>query len=75
MERAAKHKAPAATSSVLSKDKDGKARQENWNYRSIIGMLNFLLTSMYLLTIQERNVRPGPVNSLNLMPDMNRGFE
>eukprot|EP00957_Ditylum_brightwellii_P192515 14658146-Ditylum_brightwellii.AAC.2 len=47
MQRATEHKIPAATPLVLTKVKDGKARQEKWNYRSVIGMLNFLVNSTH----------------------------
>eukprot|EP00957_Ditylum_brightwellii_P070957 5391906-Ditylum_brightwellii.AAC.1 len=47
MEKASEHKVPAATSLVLTKDINGKARQENWNYTSVIGMLNFLVNSTH----------------------------
>eukprot|EP00957_Ditylum_brightwellii_P004185 318952-Ditylum_brightwellii.AAC.1 len=46
-EKATEHKTPAATSLVLTKDKDRKARQENWNYRSVVVMLNFLVNSTH----------------------------
>ena len=47
MEKANEHRVPAATSITLTKDSTGKPRQENWNYRSIIGMLNFLVNSTH----------------------------
>ena len=34
---------PAQLGEVLTKDENGEARREDWNYRSIIGMLNFLV--------------------------------
>ena len=34
---------PAQPGEVLTKDENGEARREDWNYRSIIGMLNFLV--------------------------------
>ena len=43
MEKATEHKVPAATSLILSDNINVKARKENWNYRSVIGMLNFLV--------------------------------
>ena len=43
MEDAKMAKSPAVTTNVLTKDIDGKPRAENWNYRSIIGMLNYLV--------------------------------
>ena len=36
-------KSPACSSVVLTKDVDGAARKEHWNYRSVIGMLNYLV--------------------------------
>ena len=36
-------KSPAVTTSVLTKDTDGNPRKEEWNYRSLIGMLNYLV--------------------------------
>eukprot|EP00957_Ditylum_brightwellii_P108225 8257136-Ditylum_brightwellii.AAC.1 len=47
MEKATEHKVPAATSSILTKDINGKARKENWNYKSVIGMLKFLVNSTH----------------------------
>ena len=43
MEDAKATKSPAATDKILTKDIDGKPRCDNWNYRSIIGMLNYLV--------------------------------
>ena len=34
---------PAQSGEVLTKDENGELRREDWNYRSIIGMLNFLV--------------------------------
>jgi hypothetical protein len=38
-------KTPAEYKSVLHKDVDGPPRKQNWNYRSAIGMLNYLAAS------------------------------
>ena len=35
-------KTPAEYKSILHKDKDGPDRKQDWNYRSAIGMLNYL---------------------------------
>ena len=43
MEDARMAKSPAVTTSILTKDIDGKLQAEHWNYRSIIGMLNYLV--------------------------------
>ena len=45
MNSAKSSKSPAASTIILTKDKDGIARKENWNYRSIIGMLNYLVNT------------------------------
>ena len=37
-------KSPATTSAILTKDEDGAARVEEWHYRSLIGMLNYLVS-------------------------------
>ena len=37
-------KTPAAPGTILIKDVDGEPRKETWLYRSVIGMLNFLVT-------------------------------
>ena len=34
---------PAQSGEVLNKDVHGELRREAWNYRSLIGMLNFLV--------------------------------
>ena len=47
MDKAYEHIIPSATTSILTKDVSGKGRQENWNYRSIVGMLNFLVNSTH----------------------------
>ena len=36
-------KTPACSSIVLTKDAEGESRKEKWNYRSVIGMLNYLV--------------------------------
>ena len=36
-------KSPAVTTNILTKDLDGKKRNDDWNYRSLIGMLNYLV--------------------------------
>ena len=36
---------PAIAKELLHKDSNGQARKGNWNYRSLIGMLNFLANS------------------------------
>ena len=38
---------------ILTKDENGKERQEAWNYRSIIGMLNYLVNT----TFQNQHTR------------------
>ena len=40
-------KSPAATGTVLTKDEDGEPRKETWHYRSVIGMLNYLVNSTH----------------------------
>ena len=47
MDKANEHTTPATSSATLTKDTSGKARQESWNYRSISGMLNFLVDSTH----------------------------
>ena len=32
---------------ILTKDKSGKEKQEKWNHRSLIGMLNYLVNTEY----------------------------
>ena len=36
-------KIPAATDVVLTRDSQGQERKESWHYRSLIGMLNYLV--------------------------------
>ena len=43
MKEARSAKSPAISGAVLSKDEDGESRLEHWNYRSVIGMLNYLV--------------------------------
>eukprot|EP00957_Ditylum_brightwellii_P141108 10750464-Ditylum_brightwellii.AAC.1 len=45
MDRANEHKTPAASTTVLTKDIDGKERKEDWNYKAMVGMLNFIVGS------------------------------
>ena len=37
-------KTPAPTGTVLTKDEQGEERKEDWNYRSVVGMLNYLVS-------------------------------
>ena len=37
-------KSPAVVTTILTKDHDGKPISETWNYRSIIGILNYLVS-------------------------------
>ena len=37
-------KTPAATGTVLTKDETGESRKEDWSYRSVVGMLNYLVS-------------------------------
>ena len=36
---------PTLANNILHKDPEGPARKQSWNYRSVIGMLNFLSAS------------------------------
>ena len=47
MKKANPIKYPALPSVILTKDTDGAERKEHWNYRSLIGMLNFLTNSTH----------------------------
>ena len=38
---------PALPSVILTKDEHGEKRRENWHYRSLVGMLNFLTNSSH----------------------------
>ena len=44
MESARSAKSPAATGSPLTKDEQGEKRKDDWNYRSVVGMLNYLVS-------------------------------
>ena len=37
-------KSPAAATTILTKDEGGSPRKDNWHYRSVIGMLNYLVS-------------------------------
>ena len=43
MTEARSAKSPACSSVVLTKEIDGEPRKEQWNYRAIVGMLNYLV--------------------------------
>ena len=43
MKEARSAKTPAAAGDILIKDVDGDPRKEHWEYRSVIGMLNYLV--------------------------------
>eukprot|EP00957_Ditylum_brightwellii_P153872 11711955-Ditylum_brightwellii.AAC.1 len=45
MDKANEHSIPALTTTDLTKDINGPARKESWEYRSMIRMLNFLVNS------------------------------
>eukprot|EP00957_Ditylum_brightwellii_P171472 13053879-Ditylum_brightwellii.AAC.1 len=81
MEKATKRKTSAATSPVSTKDKDGKAKQENWNYSLVCKDPKASHETAvkhgirFLLTTQERNGGPEPAFGLNTRPDTNRGLE
>ena len=45
MRKANPRKCPAPSTTTLTKDDHGPNRKESWNYRSVIGMLNFLVNS------------------------------
>ena len=47
MSKANPTKIPASPSVILTKDEAGPGRKENWHYRSVIGMLNFLVNSTH----------------------------
>ena len=47
MEGANPREIPAMPSVALTKDRQGKPRKGNWNYRSVIGMLNFVAQSTH----------------------------
>ena len=48
MSKANPTKIPASPSVILTKDEAGPGRKENWHYRSVIGMLKFLVNSTHL---------------------------
>eukprot|EP00957_Ditylum_brightwellii_P069737 5295940-Ditylum_brightwellii.AAC.1 len=41
MDRTNKHKTPTASTTILAKGVDGEEKREDWNYRVMIGMMNF----------------------------------
>ena len=43
MKNARSSKTPAATGTALTKDEEGDPRKETWHYRSLIGMMNYLV--------------------------------
>ena len=47
MDKAHAVKYPALPSVILTKDEMGPKRRESWKYRSVIGMLNFLVNSTH----------------------------
>ena len=47
MKNANPRSTPACNTIILNKDKNGKIRKANWNYRSLIGMLNYLVNSTH----------------------------
>ena len=47
MDKANPKSIPMSPNTVLTKDKSGKERQETWNYRSLIGMLNYLVNTKH----------------------------
>ena len=47
MTKANPSKIPALPSVILTKDETGPSRKEKWHYRSLIGMLNFLVNSTH----------------------------
>ena len=36
---------PFASGTLLDKDKNGAPQEENWNYQSLVGILNYLVNS------------------------------
>ena len=44
MKDALSSKTPASPGIILTKDIGGEPRKESWNYRSVVGMMNFLVT-------------------------------
>ena len=47
MQKANPTSIPALPSVILTKDEKGEPRKEKWNYRSVVGMLNFLVNSTH----------------------------
>ena len=43
MKDANQSKTPASNTIILTKDLEGEGKKEQWNYRSVIGMLNYLV--------------------------------
>ena len=43
MKNSRSSKTPAATGTTLPRDEEGKPRKETWHYRSVIGMMNYLV--------------------------------
>eukprot|EP00957_Ditylum_brightwellii_P190912 14537299-Ditylum_brightwellii.AAC.1 len=48
VDKANPHTTPANPTVQLNKDIDGQERKESWSYRSVIGMLHFLVNSTHL---------------------------
>eukprot|EP00957_Ditylum_brightwellii_P211302 15366023-Ditylum_brightwellii.AAC.1 len=47
MDRANEHLIPASYTSIMTKEQERESKKENWNYRSMIGILNFLVNSTH----------------------------
>ena len=47
MDKAHPKPIPISPNTILTNDKNGKERQEKWNYRSLIGMLNYLVNTTH----------------------------
>eukprot|EP00957_Ditylum_brightwellii_P130175 9929412-Ditylum_brightwellii.AAC.1 len=43
MDSANEHEYPEATTTILAKEIDVEERKEEWNYRAMVGMLNFMV--------------------------------
>eukprot|EP00957_Ditylum_brightwellii_P207487 15353199-Ditylum_brightwellii.AAC.1 len=73
IDRANEHLTPASSTSILTKDQEGEPRKETWNYRSMIGMLNFLVNSTHpeLACAVHQCAR----FCEDPKPDLNRGLE
>ena len=53
---------PMAPTSIITKDTNGKERQEKLNYHSLIGMLNYLVNTTHPeLVSSVHHVDPPPV--------------